>query len=653
MSGSTLPTLYFHDDEADSIARSSQSSNAKLPGKAHWGGDDLLSRLRLYTNILRSQLQNTLYLVDPSKGDIETHATPIFDDDAIDSVLSNARISHSPVPAHLRPQPLANAERDSLLHRSLPSGSSYPPSKPNPLSASSPTRMALLQSFSSVTRATRHAAQTILSHPLAKPIVPHLPDPVRSLINANGEWGSWVEKSGTGDYEGARVYLARWARVVAEEGERARIRESATLPAGDDHSEQSSLGVFEMIHSARNLPPPKSTRHPKNPVGIEVWGAWFDEEGRGRVREEDMRREVFRRGLTYEVRSTAWPYLLGVLPWKATSAEREASWNEKREIYQKFKQEWDGREDVLTREDVQEEMHRIDVDCRRTDRTHPMFAVDLDHDSKTEFLHQAGAQAPSNAHVDRMGSILLTYNFFEKNLGYVQGMSDLCAPIYVAMHGDEEMTFWCFVAVMERMSQNFLRDQSGMKKQLSSLQLLLGVMDPQLHRHLENSDGLNLFFCFRWILIAFKREFPFEDVLRLWDVLWTDYLSNDFLLFVALAILESHRDVIMRYLVEFDEILKYCNELSMTIELDSTLAQAEVLFLSFAQLVSDLDQRKAEAEHQLQHQELRRRKATNDESTGSPEPKGEELPTLSPYLRDLLHVGRKHELLPSVAVSDE
>ena len=27
-------------------------------------------------------------------------------------------------------------------------------------------------------------------------------------------------------------------------------------------------------------------------------------------------------------------------------------------------------------------------------------------------------------------------------------------------------------------------------------------------------------------------------------------------LFVALAVLESHRDVILRYLVEFDEILK-------------------------------------------------------------------------------------------------
>ena len=35
--------------------------------------------------------------------------------------------------------------------------------------------------------------------------------------------------------------------------------------------------------------------------------------------------------------------------------------------------------------------------------------------------------------------------------GYVQGMSDLCAPLYVVMDGEEELTFWCFVEVMNRM----------------------------------------------------------------------------------------------------------------------------------------------------------------------------------------------------------
>jgi len=37
---------------------------------------------------------------------------------------------------------------------------------------------------------------------------------------------------------------------------------------------------------------------------------------------------------------------------------------------------------------------------------------------------------------------------------------------------------------------------------------------------------------------------------RVAQVLWTDYYSHRFVLFVALAVLESHRDVILRYLVE-------------------------------------------------------------------------------------------------------
>jgi len=172
-----------------------------------------------------------------------------------------------------------------------------------------------------------------------------------------------------------------------------------------------------------------------------------------------------------------------------------------------------------------------------------------------------------------------------------------------------------------------------------TLQQLISVMDPELYRHLEKTEGLNLFFCFRWVLIAFKREFPFEDVLRLWEVLWTDYYSNEFVLFVALAVLESHRDVILRYLVEFDEILKYCNELSMTIELDSTLAQAEVLFLSFAQLVADIDRRRAEEDISVSSVNTLRYRGSA--SQGGIEPKVKmTLPVLSENLRDLLNAGR-------------
>jgi TBC1 domain family member 15 len=77
----------------------------------------------------------------------------------------------------------------------------------------------------------------------------------------------------------------------------------------------------------------------------------------------------------------------------------------------------------------------------------------------------------------------------------------------------------------------------------------------------------------------------------------------------------------------------------MTIELDTTLAQAEVLFLSFAQLVADIDRRQAENEASASG--LRRRVTAN---AGTPAGKAKEmnvrLPELSDNLRDLLKVAR-------------
>jgi hypothetical protein len=46
--------------------------------------------------------------------------------------------------------------------------------------------------------------------------------------------------------------------------------------------------------------------------------------------------------------------------------------------------------------------------------------------------------------------ILCTYNIYNKELGYVQGMSDLLSPIYAVVE-EEELSFWAFVGFMEKM----------------------------------------------------------------------------------------------------------------------------------------------------------------------------------------------------------
>ena len=49
-----------------------------------------------------------------------------------------------------------------------------------------------------------------------------------------------------------------------------------------------------------------------------------------------------------------------------------------------------------------------------------------------------------------MKDMLLTYNEYNQDLGYVQGMSDLLAPIYAVMQ-DDAVAFWGFVGFMDRM----------------------------------------------------------------------------------------------------------------------------------------------------------------------------------------------------------
>jgi hypothetical protein len=157
-------------------------------------------------------------------------------------------------------------------------------------------------------------------------------------------------------------------------------------------------------------------------------------------------------------------------------------------------------------------------------------------------------------------------------------MSDLLSPILYVMK-DESEAFWCFAALMERMAPNFHRDQNGMQAQLSALSKLVQLLDNPLHDYFKQNECLNYFFCFRWILICFKREFDYNDVLRLWEVLWSHYLSEHFHLYMCVAILKRHRRKIMDEQMEFDTLLKFINELSGHIDLESTLRDTEALCL--------------------------------------------------------------------------
>lgn len=130
-----------------------------------------------------------------------------------------------------------------------------------------------------------------------------------------------------------------------------------------------------------------------------------------------------------------------------------------------------------------------------------------------------------------------------------------------------------------------------MHAQLQLCAATLQLLDPTLSLHLDACHSSNFFFLFRPLLVAFKREFSFDAILTLWERIWTDFLTAQFQIFVALAVLEKHRSVIIAHLRGFDEVLKYVNELAGRMDVDSTVLAAEGLFCRFEAAVREVDRR--------------------------------------------------------------
>lgn len=132
---------------------------------------------------------------------------------------------------------------------------------------------------------------------------------------------------------------------------------------------------------------------------------------------------------------------------------------------------------------------------------------------------------------------------------------------------------------MDIVFANFDMDQAGMKRQLQDLNHLMAIANPRLYNYFKEHKSENMYFCFRWLLVWFKREFGMEDICELWEVLWTNLPCINFHLFVSVAILDDQKDIFINRKYEFNEILKHVNELSMSIDLKSTLEKAEAIYL--------------------------------------------------------------------------
>ncbi|KAJ7309053.1 hypothetical protein JRQ81_008344 [Phrynocephalus forsythii] len=156
-------------------------------------------------------------------------------------------------------------------------------------------------------------------------------------------------------------------------------------------------------------------------------------------------------------------------------------------------------------------LHRIDKDVQRCDRNYWYF---------------------TDENLEKLRSIMCSYVWEHLDIGYVQGMCDLLAPLMVILD-KEELAYSCFTQLMKRMSQNF-PNGGAMDTHFANMRSLIQILDSELFELMhQNGDYTHFYFCYRWFLLDFKR-----------------------------ALVEAYREIIRDNNMDFTDIIKFFNEMA-------------------------------------------------------------------------------------------
>ncbi|CAH8640744.1 unnamed protein product [Schistosoma mattheei] len=354
-----------------------------------------------------------------------------------------------------------------------------------------------------------------------------------------------------------------FAKCIAEDLQKI---EAARLRTTDDE------GGFAVVERRPNpiFLPPMPTVQRSLPLNMTQWKKSLDPEGRVN-RPENLREIIFNGGIENDLKPIVWKYLLGYYQWTYTAEENERLKVEKSREYHILKTFW---KSMSSDREARFALFRdrkcfIDKDVPRTDR-------------KTDFYSD-----DSHGNLTRLSDILITYTIYNMDFGYFQGMNDLLALILYVIK-DEEDSFWCFVGLMNRLESNFNGELNAVREQFNQLFSLIEIVDPTFSEYLESKSAKEMPFCFRWLLIHFKREFSYKDTMTLWEAFWTDYRTKNFHIFFAAAILLTQRDNIMNRKYDANSILKHVNELSMKIPLEDSIIRATALLGQLEQVSDSL-----------------------------------------------------------------
>lgn len=138
---------------------------------------------------------------------------------------------------------------------------------------------------------------------------------------------------------------------------------------------------------------------------------------------------------------------------------------------------------------------------------------------------------------DILTRILLMYARLNPGIGYVQGMNEICAPLYFLFAMDplcddasaEADAFFCFSLIMAEMRDAFIEDlnhtEGGMIGRMQHVDEVLKQCDVKVWEHLHRLDVSPMSYTARWMTSLLAQDLDTPEVLRTWDALLGNLLG--------------------------------------------------------------------------------------------------------------------------------
>ena len=165
----------------------------------------------------------------------------------------------------------------------------------------------------------------------------------------------------------------------------------------------------------------------------------------------------------------------------------------------------------------------------------------------------------NETHAEVLTRILYIYSKFTPDISYHQGMNELIAPIYYCFSYDktykeenesdiEADTFWVFYNLMEKMKSSFDNGNSHnyIKRKADKLYKIIQFIDVEVFNHFTEIQLKNDYFVFRWFILLFSQEFQMGDLLRIWDIIFSNEDVFYYTYYFALGIVEYKRKNILK-----------------------------------------------------------------------------------------------------------